>query len=555
MNEILADVFLSFIAGAVSDEDGPSVHTLRDFASCASQQDVLFAAIHRCWAVFDSLLHSLSVVLNVSSTTTTTTTTTSTAAATKMIGSLVKVKEILFQIEESTPSSSNGHNNATATTIMGLSPLEHVIRSNPPKLAGLIIRILLYDDHHHRAEAPITSTITTTNSAAGVWAIFRIVCEWAVRCDVSSGSCHDQLQRLISPSDRCLLKSLLEHTQRRIRAYKHRLCDILLSYLLSQISNTSSGIGMSVSEMEANQSGHNEYISSGCGSVDSVLSGTGLGFKRGQVTHIYGEAGAGKSQIGLSTLVDRASRGFGAVYLVSEDIPQGRLREIAESVAFRTISSSTGDGEDVDPDSEMVSRVTTSILERIFVRKIQSMTHLHEVLGGSAFTSFLSSHSVEVVVMDSFAGSSSEMSANIGKRQRHSSSSSPGQHASQDVAIMTAAMLNEVATRNPAVAVVVLNQVRADTRSSLHTSDGLDVSHAALVEISRRMSFGGFNTPNVIPALSSSLTHFVHAQLFLCKMGEVSGLPQGSRGIISLCNSSAPSGRTAIFQITAEGLL
>eukprot|EP00658_Telonema_sp_P-2_P074102 TRINITY_DN63277_c0_g1_i1.p1 TRINITY_DN63277_c0_g1~~TRINITY_DN63277_c0_g1_i1.p1 ORF type:complete len:168 (+),score=31.64 TRINITY_DN63277_c0_g1_i1:55-558(+) len=124
--------------------------------------------------------------------------------------------------------------------------------------------------------------------------------------------------------------------------------------------------------------------------ASDVYKRQGRGFKRGQVTHIYGEAGAGKSQIGLSTLVDRASRGFGAVYLVSEDIPQGRLREIAESVAFRTISSSSGgNDEDVDPDTEMVTRVTTSILERIFVRKIQSMTHLHEVLGGSAFTAFL----------------------------------------------------------------------------------------------------------------------------------------------------------------------
>lgn len=82
-------------------------------------------------------------------------------------------------------------------------------------------------------------------------------------------------------------------------------------------------------------------LSTGCSEMDRFLNG---GFLRGSLIEVAGPAGAGKTQIVLQALLECAARRIcdrdpsipvrpSCVFLVAEDMPGGRLVEIARAVA------------------------------------------------------------------------------------------------------------------------------------------------------------------------------------------------------------------------------
>jgi len=80
--------------------------------------------------------------------------------------------------------------------------------------------------------------------------------------------------------------------------------------------------------------------SSGCKCIDELLGG---GFESGTVTQLYGEAGSGKTNIGLQVAVECARKGKSVIFIDSEGFSPERFLQIARAVA-----GASGDAEDVE---------------------------------------------------------------------------------------------------------------------------------------------------------------------------------------------------------------
>ncbi|XP_050354044.1 DNA repair protein XRCC3 [Nymphalis io] len=90
------------------------------------------------------------------------------------------------------------------------------------------------------------------------------------------------------------------------------------------VSNNCSPVAISGDLLEDK----NAFVKSGCASVDKILNG---GFRVGTLTEIYGESGAGKTQIALQTAVYCGSSG--CVFICTEDLfPVKRFNQISQYV-------------------------------------------------------------------------------------------------------------------------------------------------------------------------------------------------------------------------------
>jgi DNA repair protein RadB len=75
-------------------------------------------------------------------------------------------------------------------------------------------------------------------------------------------------------------------------------------------------------------------IRTGCEPLDSLLGG---GFERGVISQIYGEAGSGKTNVCLQTIVNCILDGYGVVFIDTEGFSTERLYQIAGKNAQRII--------------------------------------------------------------------------------------------------------------------------------------------------------------------------------------------------------------------------
>ena len=497
VKEEAVKMLLTFVANRMS-QGVDRVVSVRDLTMGDFGEEKVKAAVMECWSSFDMLFAANLLLLNR--------------------GQISSFSKAILDIREIVSRSDllDGAEGGLGNDVENL----------PFQFLGLVVRDIL-----QRSSDKLES-----------WRCLQYLCAFCVRSETLSPGGFDLYCREISLNLQTL-RATVEDLRLRTREFGLRVASTLWRLICTRSAFASSVAVTSVSAMPSGGS-----VSTGCTTIDQVI-GAGGGFRKGQVSHVFGEAGSGKSQLGLSTLVDCASRGSGAVNLVSEDFPQSRLREITEHAARQAASGF--DAEPGDMCEASLLPITTSILERIYVRKVQSMTHLLEVLGSNGFTSFLSANGVAVVVLDSFAGASEP--ENTQKRPR--SSYGAPLLGKDFTPTLVASALNDLAARVSTAAFVVLNQVRADTRHEMLKADGLDYSFHDLLELSGGHLLPGLHINRVLPAMAPHIAHFAHAQLFLCKVASVSAVSPTTRMLISLNSPDAPSGRTALFQIAAEGLL
>ena len=145
-------------------------------------------------------------------------------------------------------------------------------------------------------------------------------------------------------------------------------------------------------------------MSLGCATLDALLFG---GLPRGTVTELSGEAGAGKTQIALQTLLTHASISLKtrAVYLVAEDIPHSRLTQIAEGVVRRLKKRDSASWTPSGADSSSSIPTPEELLERLFIRKVESPQDIFNSFNALRGMVRTSGGAIEIglVVIDSIA--------------------------------------------------------------------------------------------------------------------------------------------------------
>jgi hypothetical protein len=169
-------------------------------------------------------------------------------------------------------------------------------------------------------------------------------------------------------------------------------------------------------------------LPSGLTILDRHLGG---GFLAGTITEIFGEAGVGKTQVLLHTMIHNALRGRSTIYLVSEDIPHTRIQQLVEHHAAASGTSAT------------------TILSLIFIRKISDAADLISVIRGGSLSKQIELCRAAAVLLDSIA-----MCCRNSRE-----------------AALIGGMLKEVVWNAGApIPLVVSNQVRANVGPSSHLS-------------------------------------------------------------------------------------
>jgi DNA repair protein RadB len=183
------------------------------------------------------------------------------------------------------------------------------------------------------------------------------------------------------------------------------------------------------------------FVSSGDITLDCVLGG---GFRCGDITEVFGEAGSGKTQLLMQLAVSAASRGETVLWCVSEPLPHNRLAQLAAVYASRNGAASHN-----------------SVLEKIMISRVSSEEHVVGIMSPTGPASQQCSDlGVSLVLLDSIAAACTTDGRNA---------AGAAEHVGYCLANFA---------RRFGVAVVVSNQVRSclgggDHRTVLIASMGL----------------------------------------------------------------------------------
>lgn len=277
----------------------------------------------------------------------------------------------------------------------------------------------------------------------------------------------------VAATDRPFLHRKLMAAVRLLPAdFDSFLCEISTRFVFAESapSQASSLTGATAASLEL-QLSLLKRASTGCSGLDRFLRG---GFCAGHVTEVTGEAGVGKTQLCLQAIAAAASTGGKkqfAVYVVSEDIPMERLKQLCE------LYSAAINNEGLDDAS---ARTVEEMLQRIVIRKVAGFEETEKVL--LACEGMFEANAVSILVLDSIAAavqqeSSGSSSFSNWRSLRPSSHTAAGGRIGGESSQGERAMkLGAILRRFAAMAnapVVVANQVRS--AMSLGSSGGGDI--------------------------------------------------------------------------------
>lgn len=97
-------------------------------------------------------------------------------------------------------------------------------------------------------------------------------------------------------------------------------------------------------------------IETGCPTIDDALNG---GFPRGEVSHVYGEGGSGKTNLAAATAVHTVAQGGAVFFYVTEESPLDRIETLATA------------HPDTDP---------ATAFDQIFLQSLDNFTDQHDEL-------------------------------------------------------------------------------------------------------------------------------------------------------------------------------